>query len=115
VREARPDWRPQPRVRNPLLLALLKLDYDECELTGQTWGTHLHHVVFKVHGGDDVRANIVNLAEELHLRYHRADRQVMRQLALHVRDARPDTVRYLNHKVDGGFGPWFDRHMKGKP
>lgn len=108
------DPKPTPRIRDPLLLELLKLEYDECELSGRTEGMHLHHVVFRTHGGDDVRANIVNLDDRFHSLYHGANREVMQALAIYVRDFRQDTVAYINRKVDGGFDLWFDRHMKGR-
>lgn len=107
-----PHPKPEPRRRDPGLLALLKLEHDECELSGETFPLHLHHVVFKSHGGDDVRANIVCMLDDLHTRYHGADEQVRGDLAWYVMHNRPDTIRYLNKKLIGGFDEWFRAHTK---
>jgi hypothetical protein len=106
---------PRRRIRDPQLLALLAVEYDACEVTGATaivsGGLHLHHVVFRSHGGDDVRANIVGLSNELHDRYHRGDVLAKLRLAEHILHKRPDTLSYMALKL--GAGPrdyWFERH-----
>ena len=101
----------EPRRRDSNLLALLKFEYDCCEITGFTRGLHLHHVILRSQGGDDVRANIVCMSDDLHDRYHAADKAVWKQLAEHIATYRPDTMIYLAKKLGkDGCEVWFERH-----
>lgn len=89
----------------------LKLSLDECELSGETWDLHLHHVLFRSKGGDDCRANIVCMTRSLHEAYHRGEAEAMRKLGDHVKLVRMDTVEYLIEKLGfGGYKQWAKRH-----
>lgn len=90
-------------------MRLLKFELDECELTGVVAGLHLHHVVFKSHGGDDVRPNIVCMVGWLHDRYHAGDPVVMERLAIHIKTVRVDTAAYIAKKT-GALDAWYARH-----
>jgi len=105
------DLRPEPRLRDQALLRYLKVEYDCCEVTGSTRDLHLHHVVLRSQGGDDLRANIVCVSKDIHDRYHTADPVVRLMLAEYVRDNRPDTVAYLQKKLgEDGYTTWLERH-----
>ena len=107
------DWKPFRRVRDPDLMRMLKLEYDCCELTGHTTGLHLHHVVLKSQGGDDVRSNIVCIRDDAHTRYHAHDPVVRRLLAEHLLQRRPDVTSYLRDKL--GEEPaiqWMHSHLQ---
>lgn len=100
------------RIKDIALLTVLKLEYDESELTGETHDLHLHHVIFRSHGGDDVRQNIVCLTRSQHEAYHSGDPAMRMALALHVDNKRPDVAAYIHEKL-GGPGAllaWFERH-----
>lgn len=100
------------RIKDQKLLKLLKIEYDECEITGVVSGLHLHHVIFKSQQGDDLRSNIICISDELHDRYHAADPVARRLVAEYIRDYRQDVFRYIASKL-GGKGPqyeWFRRH-----
>jgi len=103
------------RIRDPALLRLLHFEYDECVLCGRTQLLHLHHVVLRSQGGDDVRANILALCNECHSGYHthRSDGFGAR-LAVYVQGYRPDTYAYLVEKLGiGGAEAWFHAHAAG--
>lgn len=86
---------------------------DECELTGEGCRPHLHHVIFKSQGGDDVRANIVGMLPELHESYHRGDEDVRNDLGWHVYRNRPDVQAYINRKRGPeGFDLWLAEHTR---
>lgn len=106
------DFRPPPRIKDVPLLKLLKLECDECELSGLTTGLHLHHVIYKSHGGDDVRSNIVCMNDELHRAYHQGDTEVRAHLGWLVHKRRLDTANYIAAKLGGGVPllEWFARH-----
>lgn len=107
------DWKRAPRQGDPGLLAILKIEHDECELSGATGDLHLHHVIFRSQGGDDVRGNIICLSQALHEAYHqRSDPLVRKALAAHVRFVRTDIWEYLILKLDeGGAEAWLRRHL----
>lgn len=93
-------------------MRLLKFEYDECEITGATSGLHLHHVIFRSHGGDDLRCNIICMAEAVHSPYHRGNPRVQTMVARYVDEHRPDVACYIAEKL-GGADPlleWFARH-----
>lgn len=94
-----PDTRRKPRVKDPNLLACLKVEYDCCEVTGVVDSLHLHHIVYRSQGGDDTRANIICLDRDFHDRYHQADPVARLMLAEHLVRNRPDTLAYLADKV----------------
>lgn len=93
-------------------MKLLKHHSDECEVTGVTAGLHLHHVIFKSHGGDDLRCNIICISDTLHTRYHAADAVARRMVAEHVDTFRPDVACYIAEKLGsaGALLDWFARH-----
>lgn len=99
------------RRRDPDLLRLLKFEKDECELCGGVWHLHLHHVLFRSQGGDDVRANIVCLCRGCHEQYHA--NQNRGEFAAYIASGRPDVVEYLVEKHENGkdgVAHWFDVH-----
>lgn len=100
------------RIKDPILLRLLKYEYDECEITGVTHELHLHHVIFKSHVGDDVRENIICLTEAVHTRYHQGNPRIRLLIARHIDDYRPDVACYIAEKLGGAEAllDWFYRH-----
>lgn len=100
-----------PRIKDPALLRLLHLEYDECCCCGSTASMHIHHVIYKSHQGDDVRGNLVPMCEPCHTKYHSRDHHVMHALWQYIVLARPDVIAYLEFKL----GPeptavWGQRH-----
>jgi 5-methylcytosine-specific restriction endonuclease McrA len=106
------DFSPAARIRDPILLRMLKMEYDECEISGVTADLHLHHVIFKSHGGDDLRSNIICLTESVHTRYHRGDSRARIALARLVETRRTDVAEYIERKLGGrdALESWFNRH-----
>lgn len=106
------DPRPAPRIKDPVLLKLLKFEYDECEISGFTVDLHLHHVIFRSHGGDDLRCNIICVNENLHTLYHAGDAGTRLLVAEHVDTYRPDIANYIAEKLGGAPAllEWFSRH-----
>lgn len=84
------------RRRDPALLRLLAFEYDECATCGTTETLHLHHVLYRSHGGDDVRGNIVPLCRRCHEGVHRGEKAA---LYAHIRTGRPDVVAYLRQRL----------------
>jgi hypothetical protein len=92
-------------------MMLLKLRSDECELTGRVDRLHLHHVIFRSQGGDDVEGNIVCMTDDLHDRYHRHDTLARLMLAQHIIRKRPDTMIYMALKMGTGSRDyWLEEH-----
>lgn len=83
----------------------------ECALTGVTTNLELHHVLSRGQGGDDVRANLVFLVRDVHLRVTANDPVVLRWLGEHIRDHRPDTIEYLNWKLGERAPDWMRRRL----
>ena len=106
------DFKPRARIKDPVLMRLLKHESDECEITGVTVGLPLHHVIFKSHGGDDLRQNIICMVDWLHDRYHASDPKAMELLARHIEERRSDVAAYISEKLGspGALVEWFDRH-----
>jgi 5-methylcytosine-specific restriction endonuclease McrA len=106
------NFRPRTRIKDTALLAALKLEHDCCEVTGETHNLHLHHVVFKSHGGDDIRSNIVCLHQKLHDDYHAAKEEARYQVGRYIRTFRPDTMLYLQEKLGSATAlvRWMERH-----
>jgi len=97
------------RRRDPALLRLLKYEYDECAICGLTVGLHLHHILLRSRGGDDVRANIVPLCLGCHIGYHDGSKRAL--LAEYLCDHRPDSIEYLVEKLGkGGMESWLAVH-----
>lgn len=107
------DTKSPPRIKDPALLKLLKFQADECEITGLTYGLHLHHVIYKSHGGDDVRANIICMHDELHADYHQGNLYARSVVAAHVDDNRPDVACYIAEKLGSADAllEWFAGHL----
>lgn len=111
-----------PRIKDTMLLKLLKFEYDECEISGETSGLHLHHVIFKSQGGDDIRSNIICVVDSFHTLYHAGDPETRNMFAKHIDTHRPDTACYIAEKLGGAPAllEWFSRHgvaeqFKGMP
>lgn len=105
------DLKQEPRVRDSGLLTLLKYQFDCCEVTGISRDLHLHHVLFRSQGGDDLRANIVCLTSDLHTRYHAADAVARLLIAEYLRLHRQDTLDYLARKLGvSARDLWLERH-----
>lgn len=99
------------RIRDPGLLRLLHYEYDECVLCGSTNGLHLHHVLLRSRGGDDVRENIVMLCHYCHALYHQGERH---RLGEYLVAHRPDTCAYLVDKLgESATENWFAVHQVG--
>lgn len=99
------------RRRDPGLLRLLHYEFDECALCGATGGLHLHHVLLRSRGGDDVRENLVPLCHQHHHEYHQGERQ---RLGEYLLTHRPDVCAYLVDKLgEDAAGNWFAIHNVG--
>lgn len=108
------DQKSAPRIVNRELLALMGLEHDCCEVTGRMGPLHLHHVLFRSHGGDDNRNNILVIHSSLHHDYHRGDRNAQVLIGTHVRDHRPDILAYITSKTTAGYAAaWLERHIGG--
>jgi hypothetical protein len=106
------DWKPAPRIVNPDLLAMLRLEHDACEVTGRGGAFHLHHCIYRSQQGDDVRGNLLALHTDLHDRYHRSDPNALFLIGTHVRDHRPDILHYITGKMGGGYADmWLAQHL----
>lgn len=106
------DPKPAARVVNPNLLRMIALEHDCCEVSGRVGRLHRHHILFRSHGGDDVRANILVIHDGLHEDYHRGDARARFLVGSHVRDHRLDFLLYLGDKL-GPEAPlaWLTRHL----
>jgi hypothetical protein len=110
------DAKPEPRIKDPALMRLLKIELDECEISGVTTRLNLHHVLLKSAGGgqrgDDVRANIICINEDLHTRYHHGDEEARRIIGRHIDNNRPDVACYIAEKLGSpdALLEWFARH-----
>lgn len=108
-----PDPKPAPRVVNSDLLKMLHLEFEACEVTGRTGRLHLHHVVLRSQGGDDVRGNLLTIHDGLHEAYHRAEPHARFLIGTHIRDHRPDILDYLRTKLgEGAATEWLTRHTR---
>lgn len=106
------DFRSPARIKDTALLARLKFESDECELTGATDDLHLHHVIFKGQGGDDVRENIICLVSWMHDKIHAGDPVARQHLAAYIEHVRTDVAGYISEKLGGpdALLEWFARH-----
>ena len=100
------------RIKDTALLSALKLYYDECEITGETSRLHLHHVILKSQGGDDLRENILCVAGWLHDDYHQARKEARYMIARHVATLRPDVALYVSEKLgsEDAYEWWLEQH-----
>ena len=118
-----PDWKKEPRVRDPDLLRSLHKEWRECAVCGSTgfdglvWvGLSLHHL--NKHPRDDVRGNLVMLCGhgtigcheliESHSSEHRGI------LGIYVVNNRPDVIEYLDWRMGGltAAQEWLQRTLR---
>lgn len=67
-----PDWKPQKRIRDSLLLRRFRLAHagEPCEICEREIGTEIHHRVFRSQGGGDVEENLLWLGPRCHRDLH---------------------------------------------
>jgi len=105
LRDARPDPKPAPVVRDPALLTALHARGGVCALADATCErvVSLHHV--SKHPKDDVRANLVWLCGSgttgHHGRVEAWDAEVRARLGGVLRTRRPDVTAYLAERLGG--------------
>lgn len=104
---SRPDPRPPARVRNPVLLKILHVEWRECALCGATGPRlSLHHL--RKHPRDDVRPNLVMLCGDgvhgCHGDVEAGDRAKRLDLGTYLLAHRPDAVDFLGL-------PWIRRTL----
>lgn len=111
-----PDFKPEPRIKDTVLLRVLKIEYDACEISWETGDLSLHHVIYRSHGGDDARDNIICLVERLHVAVHAGDLAAKLLLAQHIHDNRQDVAEYITRKLGGETQllAWYERHGLGR-
>jgi hypothetical protein len=88
------------RIIDNVALAIAKLFYRECVLCGKTQNIHVHHILFRSHGGDDVEANLCGLCLGCHESIHAYKAAAWFALKAYVMLDREDTVEYLKMKLD---------------
>lgn len=99
-----PDPKPAGRVRDPELMRVLHLRWQECVLCYGTRYTKgqlsLHHI--SNHPRDDVEANLVMLCGSgttgCHGLITANDLDARRELAVYLRERRPDALEYLDER-----------------
>jgi hypothetical protein len=99
-------------TRDPGLLAVLHLRWRCCALCGETWPLSLHHVSNKPR--NDVEANLVMVCGSGTTGCHGLitvnDDDKRRELALYLREKRPDTLAYLEETFPReGADNWLQR------
>lgn len=95
------DPKPPARVRDPELLRRLHLRWQECALCHGTAHSEgrlsLHHIA--KHPRDDVEGNLVMLCGDgvrgCHGKIEARDPETRAKLRAHIRERRPDVLRYL--------------------
>ena len=107
------DPKPDRRIRDSSLFRLMHSDpRKQCALTFASHGLEIHHVLPRSQGGDDVRANLVWLRSDLHLRVTANDPVTLRLLGEHIAAERLDTVAYLVMKLGPGRAEdWMRRRL----
>lgn len=108
------DLKRPARIKDPALMRLLKFEYDCCEISGLTGDLHLHHVILKGQGGDDLRENIICMSKKLHELYHQGQPAARLLIAQHVDTQRPDVACYIAEKLGSADAllEWFARHTE---
>ena len=72
----------------------------ECALTGSIERLELHHILSRGAGrGDDVRANLVFLAQEMHRRITANDPAAREMLGRYIVAEKPEFFYYLTGKL----------------
>lgn len=103
------DFKPPARIRNGAALALAKISYRECALCGETRNLHIHHVLFRSHGGDDVLENLCCLCLTCHDAIHARKRMTWFALKTYIMFEREDVAAYLARKLGpAGAAAFFD-------
>lgn len=103
------DPKPPARIRDGAALALAKLYYRECVLCGETRNIHIHHIVFRSQGGDDVDANLCGLCDDHHDAIHARKEFAWLALKAYIFFEREDTQAYLARKLGpAGAASFFD-------
>ena len=103
------DPKPEVRIRDGAVLALAKLTYRECALCGATSNLHIHHVLFRSQGGDDVPENLCCLCLSCHEAIHARKRYQWFALKTYISFEREDVAAYLARKLGpAGAATFFD-------
>lgn len=103
------DAKSDPRIVDNTALAIAKLYYRECAICGSTQSVHIHHIVFRSQGGDDVDANLCGLCIVHHDEIHANKAMAWLALKVYVIVERPDTLAYLEHKLGPRAESFFER------
>lgn len=101
--------KPRARIRDASALCAAKIRHRECCICGRTHAIHIHHIVFRSHGGDDVDANLCGLCPTHHDQIHAYDSFSWIALKAYVDFERPDTQAYLQEKLGDRAGSFFER------
>lgn len=95
------DPKPEPRVKNPLLLRALHQRWRECALCGKTRPLSLHHI--HKHPRDDVEGNLVMLCGDgvrgCHGMIEAGNRGARAALGAYLVNERDDVLPYLTIKL----------------
>lgn len=102
------DAKPEPRIIDNTVLAIAKLYYRDCAICGAT-NVHIHHIVFRSQGGDDVDPNLCGLCRFHHDEIHANKGLAWLALKTYVLVERPDTQTYLEQKLGARAESFFDR------
>lgn len=103
------DFKQPRRIVDPDALASAKLFFQECALCGATQNLHVHHVLFRSQGGDDVRGNLCALCQMHHDEIHANKRLAWFALKAYCFFERPDTLEYLERKLGFAASEFFGR------
>lgn len=93
------DPKPPKRICDGVALALAKLACRECALCGSTDVLHVHHILFRSQGGDDVDANLCCLCLYCHEAIHARRQSAWSTLSRYVFSSREDTLLYLEDRL----------------
>ena len=114
TREARPDMKPEPRVKDPVRLSILHSRWRECALCGEhRKRLSLHHI--SKHPKDDVEGNLVMLCGSgttgCHGEIEGGNRDKKRELGSHILNERDDVLPYLifRHHTEERARAWVER------
>jgi hypothetical protein len=96
-------------IRDKDALITAKLHYRECAICGTTEGLHVHHILFRSHGGDDVPENLCVLCLYDHDEIHAYKAFAWYALETYIRAERKDVLLYLRQKLGDGSAVFFRR------
>lgn len=74
------------RVVNPSAVIATALRDRECRVCGRP-SAHVHHLLFRSHGGDDIDGNLIALCHGCHGAVHEGDMRVRRLIIKRLRPA----------------------------